>query len=203
MSADFAKPVDTTFVNVTVNDDALADMIQSTETYVYWAPWPKVIKKEILLKFPFTVGRIYEDSAVVFRWLCEAGTVAECDAKLYFYQVNDSGTTKKAFSLKRLDKLWSFEEQMAYYAAHDYSKSLDITFHSYMFTICGLVDKVQTELGRKDVARQLRQKGVQALKSYRSRVTISQYEKDRWMVVLKPLSTKIKWKLRQLLNKKG
>ncbi len=202
MTDSFMESKETVFRSLVIDDDSLCEMIQG-ESYVYWAPWPKLIKRDILLKYPFTVGRIYEDSAVVFRWLCEAGTVADCDAKLYFYQVNENGTTKKAFSLKRLDKLWSSEEQITYYAENGYPKMLDVCFHSYMFAICDLSQAVVKELGRTDVARQLRKKGVKSLKNYRDRVTVSQYEEDRWMAVLKPTATKIKWKLKSVFGKKG
>ncbi len=202
MTEEFVKPTDTAFRKVAINDDSICELIQS-DSYVYWAPWPKLIKREILLKFPFTVGRIYEDSAVVFRWLCEAGTIADCDAKLYFYQVNESGTTKKAFSLKRLDKLWSWEEQIRGYAEMEYSRALDICFHSYMFAVCEMIHKVSSELSRKDIARQLRKKGINALKTYCDRVTITKYEEDRWTAVLRPSYSKLKWKLQHIFKKKG
>ncbi len=202
MSDEFLKDVTATFCVRHADDDTLAEWIES-DSYVYWAPWPKLIEREILEKFPFTVGRIYEDSAVVFRWLCEARTIADCEAPLYFYQINENGTTKKAFSLKQLDRLWSYEEQIGFYAENGYSHMLNITFHSYMFAVCGLSQKVTAELGRKDLARQIRKKGVRALKTYRDRVTISQYEEDRWLEVLKPVSSKIKWKLQDILKKKG
>ena len=88
--------------------------------YCYWVVWGKLIRREILLQYPMVEGRIYEDNAVVFRWLYEARTVAYTPSQYYFYRVNPEGTTKNGFSLKHLDWLWALEEQIRFYREKDF-----------------------------------------------------------------------------------
>lgn len=94
----------------------------ANEKYHYWVVWGKLIHKSILLKHPFTEGRIFEDNAVVCKWLYEAKKIAIIDSPLYFYFINNNGTTKKAFNEKQLDVLWAFEEQIKFYNTLNYKK---------------------------------------------------------------------------------
>ena len=90
--------------------------------FTYWVVWGKLIHKTILQKYPFTSDRIYEDNAVVCKWLYEAGNTVFCDNVMYFYYVNPEGTTKKNYSLKRLDWLWAVREQIAFYKEVGFNK---------------------------------------------------------------------------------
>ncbi len=94
----------------------------ANEKYYYWVVWGKLIHKSILLKYPFTEGRIFEDNAVVCKWLYEAEKIAIIDSPLYFYFINNNGTTKKTFNEKLLDVLWAFSEQIKFYNTLNYKK---------------------------------------------------------------------------------
>ncbi len=104
------------------------------EKYYYWVVWGKLIHKSIYEKYPLTEGRIYEDNAIVCKWLYEAKKVALTDAPLYFYYVNLSGTTKKEFTKKHLDILWAFKEQIDFFYSLNFKK---MTKHlaTYFFEI--------------------------------------------------------------------
>ena len=92
------------------------------EKYYYWVVWGKLIHKCIYEKYPLTEGRIYEDNAIVCKWLYDAKNVAITDSPLYFYYINTSGTTKKAFTKKQLDVLWAFREQIEFFHSLGYQK---------------------------------------------------------------------------------
>lgn len=85
------------------------------EEYRYWIACAKLIKKEIIEKFPFTAGKIFEDNGVVFKWINETEFVNITDEQLYFYRINPDSTTQVEFSLKNLDYLWVLEEQIKFY----------------------------------------------------------------------------------------
>lgn len=113
-----------------VNEDSLLLLMRSGN-YIYWGACAKLIKKDILLKHPFTVGKIHEDSAVVFKWLNEAENVSVTDEQLYFYRVNPDSITQVDFSLKNLDYLWAIEEQMKFYENTDFNKMKKIVYRNY------------------------------------------------------------------------
>lgn len=111
---DFSSPRGERYAVHTVDQDYLK-MLYDQGGHRCWTVWGKMIRTEIVRKIPFTTGRIYEDNAVVCRWLYEAKRVADIDEQLYYYRVNPNGTTKSSFSLKRLDYLWALEEILEFF----------------------------------------------------------------------------------------
>ena len=130
---DFSKNFDIT-ANILNMDEENIFHLCKNEKYYYWVVWGKLLHKSIFLKYPLTEGRIYEDNAIVCKWLHEAKKVAVIPSPLYFYYINTSSTTKKDFTEKQLDILWAFEEQISFFHSLDYEK---ITEHlaSYYFEI--------------------------------------------------------------------
>lgn len=118
------------FKKYQVNEDSLMLFMHSGD-YINWVVCAKLIKKDILLKHPFTTGKIYEDSAVAFKWINEAENVSITDTKLYFYRVNSNSTTQVKFSLKNLDFLWAIEEQMSFYEDTDFNKIKKTVYRNY------------------------------------------------------------------------
>ena len=115
------------------------------EKYYYWVVWGKLIHKSIYEKYPLTEGRIYEDNAVVCKWLYEAKTVVITDAQLYFYYINTSGTTKKAFTEKQLDVLWAFKEQIDFFSSLNFKKMTEHLATYYFEISANMYHRAKTE----------------------------------------------------------
>ena len=130
---DFLNPHELNISHRMMDEEGLYQLIQKN-TYRYWVVWGKLIQKEILEKFPFTPGRIYEDNAIVCQWLHEAGEIADLPYGYYFYQVNPEGTTKKAFSPKVLDYLWALKKQLIFYNLVGYRKIYESILERYFVT---------------------------------------------------------------------
>ena len=109
-------------VKVCDMDEASMEELLEHGEHRYWIVCGKLIKKKIVQKIPFTKGRIYEDNAVVCQWLYEAGRVADLADRLYFYFVNEQGTTKNSFSWKQLDYLWALRKQMRFFRKKKYTR---------------------------------------------------------------------------------
>ncbi len=131
--ADFYADENIEFENLEMNEDNFLHLCRDLK-YFYWVVWGKLIHKSIYEKFPLTEGRIYEDNAIVCKWLYEAKKVAITHTPLYFYYVNTSGTTKKGFTKKQLDVLWAFKEQIDFFHSLKFKK---MTEHlvTYFFEI--------------------------------------------------------------------
>ncbi len=91
----------------------------------YWLVWAKLIKKTIIEKYMFTVGRYFEDNAIVCKWIYEARRIAIVPHPLYFYQVNYAGTTKGKLDYKYFDFLWAMEQQINFYKSIGYFEILE------------------------------------------------------------------------------
>lgn len=113
-----------------MNEDNLLHLSKDLK-YYYWVLWGKLIHKSIFHKYPLTEGRIYEDNAVVCKWLHEAKKVAIVPSPMYFYYVNAESTTNTKFNKKRLDILWSLEEQIAFFNTLGYEKMLKFLLDFY------------------------------------------------------------------------
>ena len=113
-----------------ITEDTLLHFMNNSD-YICWVVCAKLIRKELLLKYPFTLGKIYEDSAVAFKCLNDAKSINITEEKLYFYRVNPNSTTQIDFSLKNLDFLWAIEEQISFYKDTNYDKIKKSVYRNY------------------------------------------------------------------------
>ena len=142
----FFNPISFNYECYIVNEQFLKGLL--TKSYYYWVVWAKLIQKEIVEKYPFEVGRVYEDNEVVCKWLYYAGKVAVSSQCLYFYYSNSSGTTKKMFSEKQFDYLWALQEQLTFYDQLKYSEMWKAIAERYIFDGARLLLRAKTELGK-------------------------------------------------------
>ena len=131
-----------------LNEDNLLNLSKNVQ-YYYWVIGGKILHKSIYEKYPLTEGRIYEDNAVVCKWLHEAGKITILDEKLYFYYVNTTSTTKKAFNTKQLDVLWAFREQIEFFDSLGYKKMLDYLCTYYFEISANMQYRAKTENAKK------------------------------------------------------
>lgn len=112
----------------------------------YWIVCAKLIRRNIPASIPFEEGRIYEDNAVVCRWLHAAKVAADIPHRYYFYQINPDGTTKSQFTLKKLDFLWALEEQLRFYQSIGYNIMEKIIAKYFLQTAAWYSPRVYNEL---------------------------------------------------------
>lgn len=137
-------------------DEAYLEKLFHQDKYLYWAVWGKLIDRKILLEYPFEKGRIYEDNAIICKWLVAAGKCVYTEEKLYFYYINSGGTTKSEFRLKQLDYLWALETQLAFYRQLQYTKMRVVVGNVYIYELLYFQSEVQKKLGDRKTARKLK-----------------------------------------------
>ncbi len=141
---DFFNEKEVSFNTLTMTEDNILNLCKN-EKYYYWVVWGKLIHKSIYEKHPLTEGRIYEDNAIVCKWLYESETVAITDAPMYFYYINTTGTTKKAFTEKQLDVLWAFKEQIDFFNSIDFKKMTEHLATYYFEISANMLYRAKTE----------------------------------------------------------
>lgn len=144
---DFNRHKEIKFNTLKMTEDNILNLCKN-EKYYYWVVWGKLIHKSIYEKYPLTEGRIYEDNAIVCKWLCDAEKVAITDAPLYFYYINTQGTTKKAFTEKQLDVLWAFKEQIDFFCSLGFNKMTEHLATYYMEISANMYYRAKTEDGK-------------------------------------------------------
>jgi len=155
----FFQQVNSSHSYRTIDEDSLTDLYENTK-YKYWIACAKLIRKDLIIKFPFPTGRIYEDNSVAFKWIANCETIAETELALYFYRVNPEGTTKIQFNARKADFLLALEEQIKYYKAKGYSNLLHKICHRYLSDYIVIYNKIICELNDKKFARKIRKHAI-------------------------------------------
>ena len=141
---DFYADKQINFETLETNENNILNLCKN-EKYYYWVVWGKLIHKSIYEKQPLTEGKIYEDNAVVCKWLYEAKKVALTHTSLYFYYVNTAGTTKKKFTENQLDVLWAFKEQIDFFYSIDFKKMTEHLATYYFEISANMLYRAKTE----------------------------------------------------------
>lgn len=108
---------DLTNVKVFKKEDALIEMYN--DKYATVSACGKLYKKDILLKHPFPIGKIYEDLYIISEHLASANNIVLSTDKSYKYYKREGSIVNTVFTKKKLD----------FYTAIDHNR--DIIHKSY------------------------------------------------------------------------
>ena len=73
-------------------------------------PCARLYKKEVLLKHPFPVGRLYEDIANMYKLIGECKEVAFSDKQIYIWVQREESITHSGINERQLDVFWALDE---------------------------------------------------------------------------------------------
>lgn len=171
------------------------------DKYIYWIVCAKLVHKSLVKVFPFEEGRIYEDNALVFKWLFNAGSIAVCNNVMYFYCVNHTGTTKSNYSIRKLDWLWALEEQIKFYKKIKFLKMVDALGTRFIREAMREYENIQKYLQDKNQAERLRRRIVRFWISERKYVSISREETLDIFTRLYPRQIHFLWSVKKRIVK--
>ena len=174
-----------------------AEHIDFGDKYVYWIVWGKLIHRSLLEQFPFVEGKIYEDNAIVFKWLYTASRIAVCNNVMYFYYVNDTGTTKGNYSIRKLDWLWALEEQIKFYKKVQFLKMVNAVGIRFIREAMREYGDMQKYFQNGKQTRKLRRKIVRFWILERRRVSISREEILEFFTRLYPRQIHFLWSIKK------
>lgn len=186
----FKKHGDVKGSHFLVNEEIIKDIYEYGK-HRYWTIWAKLINRNLLLKYPFSVGRIFEDNAVVPLWLINAGEIVDTKESLYFYRINTSGTTKSSFNLKKLDYLWALNEQISLYSALKYERMQYIIVNRYIDSLLFFYVKVKNELKDYKAARKIKRQFINIVCKNYKYIQLSKGLLKRTMITFYPNIKKV------------
>lgn len=93
--------------------------------------WGKLYKKELFLKMRYPVGKIHEDEYVTYKLLFSYSYIAVIDYPLYFYYQNTDSITSQEWSIKRLDGVQAFKDQLSFFKDNHYELAKDQAVFNY------------------------------------------------------------------------
>ena len=124
------------------NEKYLTTIYLDKDRFEYWVVWAKLVKKDIVVNNLFESGRVFEDNAIVFKWLSSANAISLVNQKLYFYRSNSTGTTSTRTIAKEFDYLWAMEEQLSYYLDKTYFDLLNHIANEYFYWVSYLYKRL-------------------------------------------------------------
>lgn len=180
----FYTELQPSFTELYMNEDGLISARK--RNYAFWVVWGKIIHRSIVEKLPFTDGRIYEDNAVVPQWLYEAEKIVVTDEKLYYYRINPDGTTKKAFSPKKLDYLWALECQLSFFKEKKMRKLHEMTAKQYIMELSQFAKKHTAGAISDEIYHALRDKYISFRRAEGKGVHLNKREREQLLSVFYP-----------------
>lgn len=172
-----------------------------TNNSIYWALFPSIIKKEIVINRPFVNGRIYEDNAISCQWLNDAGQISIIPNVLYWYRDNPEGTMNKPLTLKKLDYLWALEEQVKFYDSVSYYKMRNKISIDYLNTAIYFYNKCNESVDEHRIKRFIRKETKKFLMNHLSYIDIPDDLYSRLNKILHPRVFKFKKHLKAIYHK--
>lgn len=79
-----------------------------------WGPWNKLYRASIHKNIYFPKGKIHEDEAIMFQILDNCNKMIKINNKLYYYRKRMNSTTSAGYSLKKMDWLEAWEENVLF-----------------------------------------------------------------------------------------
>ncbi len=171
----FLQNREAAFQLVAMEDETLASSLD-TGDYPGWVSCAKLIRKELILQYPFREGRVYEDNEAVCRWICQGKTLVRTWEKLYFYRGNPDSTTKAEFRLKRLDYLWALESIVDFYTGLGFEKTRQRFLERYTDAVISCCNGARYLLNRPDLVKKIEKQSRAFLRRQGFRPTKEQLE---------------------------
>lgn len=77
-------------------------------------PWAKIFRKDLVLRDPFPVGRIYEDLATMYKLICDSKRIAYGKRRIYYWRQRAGSTMRMEFDERQYAALAATKEQLGY-----------------------------------------------------------------------------------------
>lgn len=94
----------------------------------------KLIKTSLVRKFPFPIGKYFEDAFVVYHYLEYSNKIVVIQDELYYYRQRSGSIVNSNFTKKQLDIIEANEICMRYFA--DKNKNIQKAVLSKFFVAC-------------------------------------------------------------------
>lgn len=123
------KASDFPYENVEVNEVKwkFNDMYTSSLRVFRAVVWGKLIKAEIAKKYPFPVGKIYEDEGPSFKYIYDGRECVVTNKRMYYYYMSSNSTLRNTNKRVNFDIVDIFEDRCKFLSEHKETELIDYT----------------------------------------------------------------------------
>lgn len=155
----------------------------------------KLYKKQCFENIRYPVGKLHEDEFTTYRVLFALQYIAVIPEALYLYYVNNSGITKSAWNLRRMDAYTALEENIRYFTENGFNIAKRFVIRRYLQSVS---QKMRENSNNKEIARALRAKKRTYFNKYAKHLNFDD-DADAWVLSkIYPIRMKVYWLIRAL-----
>lgn len=129
--------------------------------------WQSLIKRDLVLKYPFEIGRLYEDTPVIIRCIVDAGKFACTKSKLYYHRTRSESICTSDFSYKQTDIIWCCSNAAEFFAKIGYRKMAEFWTKKYCYYSTWCFKGLRDTLNDRKAAERVRRESWNFLVKYR------------------------------------
>lgn len=153
--------------------------------------WGKLYGKNLFEEIRYPIGRIHEDEFVTYKLLFPLEKIAYVQECLYMYFQNDEGIMNTSWSLKRLDALDAFEEQLKFFKKGKFKQVFYDTERIYINDLAVAIEKIYCNYPEYINKEKLKNKLRWKICKYKKKIGLSVKNKSNIFLVAFPLFTKV------------
>lgn len=155
------------------------------------APWCKLYRKACFETIRYPVGIRYEDEFTTYKILFSQSHIAHITEKLYFYYTNPEGFMNSEWSLKRLDAITAYEEQIAYFRNNGHQNALIKVERKLLWYIIAQIEITEKSDEYAYLAPKLKKKLRAYLKNFKADANLSMDNGYDFYIKAYPTITKL------------
>ena len=111
--------------------DAETALIRMNYNKGYGAmPWAKLYRKELVARYPFPEGQIYEDLATLYKIVGDCEKIAYGNRRIYYWLQRAGSTMRMKFDERQMAAMEAAEAQL-HYIEREYPNALDSAKYRY------------------------------------------------------------------------
>lgn len=97
-------------------DEKVCDPCEAIQRICYGSPgaWSRLYPRDILLNYPFPVGRLYEDCATTYKLMDACKKIVFSTKNIYMYVRREGGITRSPISERQFDIIWANDEMLSF-----------------------------------------------------------------------------------------
>lgn len=164
-------------------------------------PWCKLYRKNCFETIRYPIGIRYEDEFTTYKVLFKNSHISYISEKLYSYYANPVGFMNSEWTLKRLDAIAAYEEQIAYFKKSGYRDALEKVQRKLLWYIVDQIKFTEESEAYKYLSPKLKKKLRACIKEYKNDLNLCVKNFSGIYEKAYPKATKLYWIIVSLFKK--
>lgn len=163
----------------------------------------RLYHRDCFLEYRFQVGKLFEDTYLIYKLLFRQSKIAVIEEKLYYYYINNEGIVRSPWTTQKINDLYdAMAEQVDFFSCYGYKIAEKMQIRNYLSGVNSLQKRLSKERRtNRSLLATLRQKRKQKFHSYIRKLNLND-ERDAWLLTqIHPKIMWIYWHITALKNK--